>query len=70
MDEPFNALDQIGQKKIAEMILQKKREGCLILLTSHDKNELERLSDEIFLVINGRFEKKPRECFEDESRNE
>lgn len=58
LDEPFNALDKEGQEKIAGMILEKKQEGCLVLLTSHDKAELERLSDEIFFVENGRFFKK------------
>ncbi len=58
LDEPFNALDKDGQEKIAEMILEKKQEGCLVLLTSHDKEELERLSDEIFFVENGKFSKK------------
>lgn len=58
LDEPFNALDQEGQKRIAEMILEKKKKGCLILLTSHDKEELERLSDEMFLVHEGTFTKK------------
>lgn len=57
LDEPFNALDQDGQEKIAEMIIEKKEEGCLILLTSHDKVELERLSDEIFFVSKGKVEK-------------
>ena len=40
------------------MILEKKKKGCLILLTSHDKEELERLSDEMFLVHEGTFTKK------------
>lgn len=58
LDEPFNALDQAGQQEIAQIIVEMKKEGCLILLTSHDKEELERLSDEIFLVENGTFRKK------------
>ena len=58
LDEPFNALDQAGQQEIAQIIVEMKKKGCLILLTSHDKEELEKLSDEIFLVENGTFRKK------------
>lgn len=58
LDEPFNALDQTGQQEIAQIIVEMKKKGCLILLTSHDKEELEKLSDVIFLVEDGKFHKK------------
>ncbi|MBQ1689235.1 MAG: ATP-binding cassette domain-containing protein [Lachnospiraceae bacterium] len=70
LDEPFNALDQTGQDKLAEILLKKKEEGCLILLTAHDKDVLERLSDELFLVSKGRFERKAKECLENASSNQ
>lgn len=60
LDEPFNALDQAGQEEIAKIIVEMKKKGCLILLTSHDKEELEKLSDEIFIVENGKFRKKEK----------
>lgn len=55
LDEPFNALDQAGQQQIEDIIIQMKKKGCLILITSHDKEELERISDEIFIVESGKF---------------
>lgn len=58
LDEPFNALDQTGQEEIAQIIVEMKKKGCLILLTSHDREELEKLSDEIYMVENGTFRKK------------
>ncbi len=58
LDEPFNALDQAGQRQIEDIIIQLKNKGCLVLITSHDKVELERISDEIFIVENGKFTKK------------
>lgn len=61
MDEPFNSLDQQGQTELAELLLILKEQGTLILLSSHDKTELEELSDEIYLVENGRFCKKRKE---------
>ena len=58
LDEPFNALDEAGQQQVAEIILKMKEKGCLIVLTSHDKEELEKLSDEIYMVEKGKFVKK------------
>lgn len=58
LDEPFNALDIEGQKEVADIILEMKKKGVLIILTSHDKEELERLSDEIFFVEKGIFTKR------------
>lgn len=58
LDEPFNALDRKGQEKLAEIIRDMRDKGCLILLSSHDKDELENLSDVIYLVDSGRFELK------------
>lgn len=58
LDEPFNALDIEGQKEVADIILEMKQKGALIILTSHDKEELERLSDEIFFVEKGSFTKR------------
>lgn len=61
MDEPFNSLDQQGQSDLSELLLDLKEQGTLILLSSHDKTELEELSDEIYLVENGCFRKKTKE---------
>ena len=58
LDEPFNALDKKGQETLADIILDMRDKGCLILLSSHDKDELENLSDVIYLVESGRFELK------------
>lgn len=60
MDEPFNSLDQQGQSDLSELLLDLKEQGTLILLSSHDKTELEELSDEIYLVENGCFRKKTK----------
>ena len=58
LDEPFNALDKKGQETLADIILDMRDKGCLILLSSHDKDELENLSDVIYLVDSGRFKLK------------
>ena len=58
LDEPFNALDKAGQEKLSEIIRDMRDKGSLILLSSHDKDELENLSDVIYLVDSGRFKLK------------
>ena len=58
LDEPFNALDKKGQEKLSEIIRDMRDKGSLILLSSHDKDELENLSDVIYLVDSGRFKLK------------
>ena len=58
LDEPFNTLDKEGQEKLSEIIRDMRDKGSLILLSSHDKDELENLSDVIYLVDSGRFKLK------------
>ena len=53
LDEPTNALDSEAVLAIKELLINKKNEGKLILVASHDKEELEILSDEIFYIENG-----------------
>ena len=55
LDEPFNALDKEGQEKLSEIIRDMRDKGSLILLSSHDKDELENLSDVIYLVDSAFF---------------
>lgn len=55
LDEPFNALDDAGVELIRNLILNLKNEGALIILACHDRNELENLSDEIFVMAEGRM---------------
>ncbi len=53
LDEPTNALDSEAVLSIKELLFNKKKENKLILIASHDKEELEVLSDEIFYIENG-----------------
>ncbi len=53
LDEPTNALDSDAILLIKELLINMKNNNKLILLASHDKEELEVLSDEIFYIENG-----------------
>lgn len=55
LDEPFNALDEDGNKLILELLMQLRMQGKLIILSCHDKQELEMLSDKIFLIKSGKI---------------
>ena len=59
LDEPFNGLDESGCKMLRELIGRYRREGCLIVLACHDREELEALSDEMYRVDGGTFELIP-----------
>ncbi|MDE7271944.1 MAG: ABC transporter ATP-binding protein [Lachnospiraceae bacterium] len=55
LDEPFNALDSTGEKLLKEILNDMKSMDTLIVLSCHDKETLETLSDEIISVEQGRF---------------
>ncbi len=55
LDEPFNALDEAGILQIRDVLQQRKKEGALMILACHDREELELLSDEILKMENGRI---------------
>lgn len=53
LDEPTNALDEETIHKIKTFLIDYKKRNKLILISSHDKNFLESISDEIFEVKDG-----------------
>lgn len=53
MDEPMNALDDVGVELIRRRILDYKGEGRVILLASHNKEDISLMCDEVFLLQNG-----------------
>lgn len=57
LDEPTNGLDEGGVEQIREIIKQEKERGALILLASHNKEDMRILADELYSVADGRIEK-------------
>jgi ABC-2 type transport system ATP-binding protein len=55
LDEPTNALDEKSTSMVRTILQKRREEGALILISCHDKEELEVLSDEIFHIENGRI---------------
>lgn len=53
LDEPFNALDEETAEKIRELILSYRREDRVVILSCHDREELENLCDVIVKIQAG-----------------
>ncbi len=54
LDEPINALDESGVALIKELLLR-FRDNSIIIISCHDREELEYLSDEIFVMSESRI---------------
>ncbi|MFZ2333014.1 MAG: ATP-binding cassette domain-containing protein, partial [Lactobacillus delbrueckii] len=57
-DEPTNALDEDGQDFLARLLLELKDQGKTILVSSHDKDFLNRVADHIFVYSEGKIVKE------------
>lgn len=55
LDEPFNALDEISEKEVMEMILKRKNDNRLIIVSCHDSEIIQSLSDEIIKISGGKI---------------
>ncbi len=55
LDEPTNALDESSVISLRKTLQKYRDAGALIIISCHDSEELEFLSDEIFFMENGRL---------------
>lgn len=53
LDEPFNALDEETTEKIRKVIMSYRREDRIVILSCHDREELENLCDVIIKIKTG-----------------
>ena len=53
LDEPMNALDKNGVEEMRRLFLKMKSEVKLILLTSHNREDIEILCDEVYEMEEG-----------------
>src|SRR5262245_42224136 len=54
LDEPFAGLDPVNARMVKEIILELKREGRLIVLSTHQMDQVEELCDRIVMIDRGR----------------
>lgn len=53
LDEPMSGLDPIGRREIKDLILEEKRKGKTILLSSHMLSDVEALCDRVGIIMDG-----------------
>lgn len=53
LDEITSGLDEDGVKMIYDILEEEKRKGKLIMITSHNKDDIEKLCDQTFKFNNG-----------------
>ncbi len=54
LDEPFANLDPVNTELIKEIIIELRKQGRAIILSTHRMNEVEELCDRIFMINKGR----------------
>lgn len=57
LDEPMNGLDKNGVEEMRELFVKMKEENKLIILASHNKDDIEFLCDEVYEIENGQMSK-------------
>lgn len=55
LDEPTNGLDELGIEDIRKIIIKEKEKGKLILIASHNKEDLSILCDKIYKIDKGKI---------------
>ena len=53
LDEPTNGLDEDGVGEIRKLILEEKERGALVLLASHNSDDIRILADHLYRIDSG-----------------
>ncbi len=53
LDEPTNGLDENGVEEIRQLIEQERKRGALVLLASHNREDMEILADRVYKAAEG-----------------
>ncbi len=54
LDEPFTGLDPVNADLLRDVILELRREGATVILSTHDMSVAERMCDFVFMIYRGR----------------
>jgi ABC-2 type transport system ATP-binding protein len=55
LDEPFSGLDAAVARQVKDLLVQKTKEGCTIVLTTHVMEIAQRLAETIAIISNGKI---------------
>ena len=53
LDEPTNSLDEETVDKLKNILIEEKERGALIIVASHDREDLYKIADKVFIVSDG-----------------
>jgi ABC-2 type transport system ATP-binding protein len=54
VDEPFSGLDPVNTEALKEMIVDLRKKGKAVILSTHQMNQVEELCDRILMIDHGR----------------
>jgi ABC-2 type transport system ATP-binding protein len=54
LDEPFSGLDPINIKAIKDILLELRRGGMTLIMSTHQMDEVERMCDRILMINKGK----------------
>jgi ABC-2 type transport system ATP-binding protein len=54
LDEPFTGLDPVSADSIRGAVLDMRKRGCTVILSTHDMGTAENLCDAIFMIFKGK----------------
>jgi len=55
LDEPTTGLDPVGRRLIKNIILQKRKDGRAIFLTTHNMHDADELCDRVGFIVEGKL---------------
>lgn len=55
LDEPMNGLDEDAVEEIRALLLELKEKGVLIIITSHNREDIDVLCDEVYRIKKGKM---------------
>jgi ABC-2 type transport system ATP-binding protein len=60
LDEPTDGIDPVGRREIRDLLKELREQGKTVFLNSHLLSEVERVSDEVAILKNGKLLQKGR----------
>lgn len=54
LDEPFSGLDPVNTDRLIQLLLTLKKKGTTILFSSHNMENVDKISDQIMLLVDGK----------------
>lgn len=70
LDEPLSGLDPVGRRDVVDILMEFKRQGGAIFLTSHVLHDVERIADRFGLIHKGELQavRAPNELLGEDER--